>query len=152
MYVAVAVALICLILLSISNIRLRVKKVLDDVLETLRHYTHRKKSIALAILFGAVVTFCFALTLMLVAKSLGVNISLFAAIVTVSLGSLGVAVTPLPGGVVGAEAALAATLAQFGVAADIALAIAFVYRFVIFWLPLVPGYIASQYSLKKELL
>jgi uncharacterized membrane protein YbhN (UPF0104 family) len=43
-------------------------------------------------------------------------------------------------------------MVQFGVSADIALAIAFVYRFVIFWLPLIPGYIASQYSLKKELL
>jgi uncharacterized membrane protein YbhN (UPF0104 family) len=151
-YVAVAAAIVVGILLCIKNIRSRVKKIIDDVFETLRYYQHRKKSILLAILFGAIVTFCFAVTLMLVAKSLDVNISLFAAIVTVSLGSLGVAVTPLPGGVVGAEAALAATLTQFGVAAEVALAIAFVYRFVIFWLPLVPGYIASQYSLKKELL
>ena len=151
-YVVLAVFVAITVLLSIKNIRSRVAKTLIDVKTTLHAYRKRKKSIALAIIFGALVTLCFALTLMLVAKSLNVELSLFAAIITVSLGSLGVAVTPLPGGVVGAEAALAATLVQFGVAGDTALAIAFVYRFVIFWLPLLPGFIASQYALKKELL
>jgi uncharacterized protein (TIRG00374 family) len=151
-YVAIGVAIIVCILLTIKTIRAKVIATLKEIVDTLRNYEKRKSSVMYAIIFGAVVTLCFSLTLMLAAKSLGVDLSLFAAIITVSLGSLGVAVTPLPGGVVGAEAALAATMAQFGVQADVALAIAFVYRFVIFWLPLLPGYIASQYALKKELL
>lgn len=151
-YVLVAVTMIVACLLLVSGVRKKIQKTLADVKATLRHYQNKKSSIVSAIFFGAVVTFCFALTLMFAAKSLGVDLSLLAAIITVSLGSLGVAVTPLPGGVVGAEAALAATMVQFGVAADTALAIAFVYRFVIFWLPLLPGYIASQYALKKQLL
>jgi uncharacterized membrane protein YbhN (UPF0104 family) len=151
-YVLAGVLTVALISLFFKKIRGLFIKTYKDVVYTLANYRHKKRSVLYAILLGAIVTLCFSLTLMLVAKSLDVNISLFAAIITVSLGSLGVAVTPLPGGVVGAEAALAATMVQFGVSADIALAIAFVYRFVIFWLPLIPGYIASQYSLKKELL
>lgn len=140
------------ILLCVPWVRKKIASTVKEVLVTLKHYEHKKGAIALAVFFGAMVTLCFALTLMAAAKSLGIELSLFAAIITVSLGSLGVAVTPLPGGVVGAEAALAATMVQFGVPSDVALAIAFVYRFVIFWLPLLPGYIASQYALKKQLL
>ena len=151
-YVLVAIVVVSVILLLIPVVRTRIVHTVKDVVNTLKSYSHRKTSIVAAISFGSLVTLCFALTLMLAAKSLGVELSLFAAIITVSLGSLGVAVTPLPGGVVGAEAALAATMVQFGVASDTALAIAFVYRFVIFWLPLIPGYIASQYALKKHLL
>lgn len=151
-YVVIGLTIIASVSLLFNKVRGLIIKTHKDVMTTLSSYRHKNKSIAYAILLGSIVTLCFGLTLMLVAKSLDVNISLFAAIITVSLGSLGVAVTPLPGGVVGAEAALAATLVQFGVSADIALAIAFVYRFVTFWLPLIPGYIASQYSLKKELL
>lgn len=151
-YIAIGVAVIAACLLMVKNIRQKIIHMVQEVIDTLKHYEHKKMSVALAIIYGAVVTLCFALTMILVAKSLGVDLSLFAAIITVSLGSLGVAVTPLPGGVVGAEAALAATMVQFGVSSDVALAIAFVYRFVIFWLPLLPGYIASQYALKKQLL
>ena len=151
-YVGIGVAVAVGILLCVPWVRKKIAGTVAEVVATLKNYEHKKGSIALAVLFGAIVTLCFSLTLMAAAKSLGVNLSLFAAIITVSLGSLGVAVTPLPGGVVGAEAALAATMVQFGVPSDVALAIAFVYRFVIFWLPLLPGYIASQYALKKQLL
>ncbi len=151
-YIIIGIITVSIILLFIKKVRLKILTMLKEVLTTLKNYEHKKASVALAVLYGAIVTLCFALTMMLAAKSLGINLSLFAAIITVSLGSLGVAVTPLPGGVVGAEAALAATMVQFGVPGDVALAIAFVYRFVIFWLPLLPGYIASQYALKKQLL
>lgn len=151
-YIFMGFVVVCLVLLTLKQVRKKLKKVIKDVVETLKYYKTNKASVIYAIFFGAVVTLCFALTMMLAAKSLGVSISLFAAIITISFGSLGVAVTPLPGGMVGAEAALAATLVQFGVAADVALAIAFVYRFVIFWLPLLPGFIASQLALKKQLL
>ena len=151
-YIVMGIVFAVVCLLLVKKIRLKIIKMFKEVIETLKNYEHKKKSVALAIMYGAIVTLCFSLTIMLVAKSLGVDLSLFAAIITVSLGSLGVAVTPLPGGVVGAEAALAATMVQFGLPSDVALAIAFVYRFVIFWLPLLPGYIASQFALKKQLL
>ena len=92
------------------------------------------------------------LSLWLVAKSLGVNISPLAAIVTLSIGTVGAAVTPLPGGVIGAEAALVAALTQFGISTEQALAIAVLYRSVTYWLPILPGYIATQIAFKLKYL
>lgn len=146
------IILIATSLLFISRVRERVTKVLKEIAETMRQYKKRKLSIVKAIALGAFLTLMYATTMMLVAYSLGVELTMFAAIITVSLGSLGVAVTPLPGGAIGAEAAIAATLVQFGVSSELALAIAFVYRAITFWIPLLPGFIASQYSLKKEYL
>lgn len=143
---------IFLVLIIFSSLRSKIKSSFLEVINTLKAYSHKPKSIILAILFGALLTFSFALTMILIAYSLDVKLSIFAAIITVSLGSLGVAVTPLPGGAVGSEAALAATLVQFGVSAEQALAIALVYRFVTFWMPLLPGYIASQYALSKKII
>jgi uncharacterized membrane protein YbhN (UPF0104 family) len=151
-YVILLGFVIASLLMLNKKLRYKVNKIFKEIITTLKSYKNRKKSLLLAVFFGGLVTLFFALTLMLVAKSLGVNLSLFVAILTISLGSLGVAVTPLPGGVVGAEAVLATTMVQFGVASEVALAIAFVYRLIIFWLPLVPGFIASQYALKKQLL
>lgn len=139
-------------LMLISNVRTKVIGFLKDVINNLKLYSKKKIAVARAILLGATLTFMYGSTMLLVAYSLGVELSLFAAIITISLGSLGVAVTPLPGGAVGAEAAIAATLVQFGVAGDVALAIALVYRAITFWIPLLPGFIASQYALKKEYL
>ena len=85
-------------------------------------------------------------------QSVGVSLSFVAAIVTISLGTLGASATPLPGGVVGAEATLALTMTQFGVPPEKALAVAFIYRFITYWLPILPGYIATQYALKKKIL
>ncbi len=151
-FVVAVLLLVFIVLISIKAIRNRLNKIYKEFIGTLNFYKHRKKSIFFSVICGATVTLAFSFTLIFAAKSLGVDLSLFQAIIITSLGSLGVAVTPLPGGVVGAEAALAATMVQFGVSAESALAIAFVYRFIIFWLPLIPGFIASQYVLKKQLL
>lgn len=129
-----------------------VESKVKEIAKTLSGYKSRKIKLLFGFFAGMLVTLSYMMALWLVAKSLGVNISLLAAIVTLSLGTLGAAVTPLPGGVIGAEAALAASLVQFGVPADKALAIAFVYRFVTYWLPILPGYIATQFAFKKKIL
>jgi uncharacterized protein (TIRG00374 family) len=49
--------------------------------------------------------------------------------------------TPTPGGLVGAEAGLTGGLITYGVQADTALAAALLYRFLTYWLPLLPGFI-----------
>lgn len=144
--------ILLLVLLIFKKLRARVINAVSEVTNTLKAYSHNPKKVIIAIILGACLTLFFALTMMLIAYSLDVKLSIFSAIIITSLGSLGVAVTPLPGGAVGAEAALAASMVQFGVPAEQALAIALVYRFVTFWLPLLPGYIASQYALSKKII
>ena len=148
----IIITVLVLVLIFFNKLRTRAINALKEVVNTLKAYSHNPKKVVIAILLGSCLTLFFALTMMLIAYSLDIKLSLFSAIIITSLGSLGVAVTPLPGGAVGAEAALAATLVQFGVPAEQALAIALVYRFVTFWLPLLPGYIASQYALNKKII
>ena len=102
--------------------------------------------------FGVLTTFGYMLALWAAGNSMGVHLSFIATIVTISLGTLGASATPLPGGVVGAEAALALTMTQFGVPTEQALAVAFVYRFITYWLPILPGYIITQYALRRKIL
>lgn len=123
-----------------------------EILKTLSGYKTRKLKLFFGFLAGLLVTTCYMLSLWLVAKSLGVNITPLAAIVTLSIGTVGAAVTPLPGGVIGAEAALVAALTQFGISTEQALAVAVLYRFVTYWLPILPGYIATQIAFKLKYL
>jgi undecaprenyl-diphosphatase len=68
-----------------------------------------------------------------------------------SIGVLAGTVTPTPGGVVGAEAGLAAALVAYGVPAASAIAIALLYRLVTYWLPMVPGFVVFLAIRKKYL-
>lgn len=43
---------------------------------------------------------------------------------------------------IGAEAGLVAGFVAYGIPADRALAIALLYRFLTYWLPLLPGFVA----------
>lgn len=62
------------------------------------------------------------------------------------LGSL----VPTPGGLAGVEAGLVAGFVAYDVPAETALAITIAFRFVTYWLPLVPGFVALYYSRRKR--
>ena len=74
------------------------------------------------------------------AQALDVHLSAQALFMAFSIGTLAGAVTPTPGGLVGAEAGLTAGLAAYGVAPETALAVALLHRFLTYWLPLLPAF------------
>jgi uncharacterized membrane protein YbhN (UPF0104 family) len=80
----------------VNKIRHKVLGFFKDIIKNLKLYKKRKLAVAKAILLGAFLTLMYGTTMLLVAYSLGVELTLFSAIITISLGSLGVAVTPLP--------------------------------------------------------
>ena len=141
-----------IIIYLVKSWRQKVIVFLSDLLKTLSLYRHKKKNIILGFFFGVLTTAGYMLALWAAGMSVGVELTILACIVTVSLGTLGASATPLPGGVVGAEATLALSMTQFGVPASQALAVAFVYRFITYWLPILPGYIMTQYALRKKVL
>lgn len=147
-FLIIALAIVYLM----KSLRQKVVSFVTELLQTLKLYEHRKKRLLLGFLAGLVTTLGYMVALWAAGMSMGVNLSVLAVIVTVSLGTLGASATPLPGGVVGAEATLALTMTQFGVSADQAIAIAFTYRFITYWLPILPGYIATQYALRSKIL
>jgi uncharacterized membrane protein YbhN (UPF0104 family) len=150
--VPIFIIIISLVVWLYKPLKLKVTKFIKDTTQTVKRYETKKLKLLFGFLMGMVATGGYMAALWLVAQSLGVTLSPLAVIVTVSLGTLGATVTPLPGGLVGAEAALAATMVQFGVPAEEALAIALVYRLVTYWLPILPGYIATQFAFKKKVL
>jgi undecaprenyl-diphosphatase len=147
-FLAIGVAVVYFV----GSFRNKVIAFIKDLVKTLGRYKHKKRGLIIGFVFGLLTTAGYMAALWAAGQSVGVSLSFVAAIVTISLGTLGASATPLPGGVVGAEATLALTMTQFGVPPEKALAVAFIYRFITYWLPILPGYIATQYALKKKIL
>lgn len=80
-----------------------------------------------------------------VAESLPADLSLVPPVLLLGILTEGVAsVAPTPGGLKAAEAALVSGLLIYGVATGPAVAGVLIYRFVTFWLPLAPGFVALR--------
>ena len=62
------------------------------------------------------------------------------------------AATPTPGGLAGVEAGMVAGLLAMQVDEVSAVAAVLAFRFVTFWLPLIPGVFALLYARKKKLI
>ena len=147
-FILIAIAVVYFV----KKLRQKVMAFLKDLVQTLGRYRHKKRALIIGFIFGLLTTVGYMVALWAAGQSVGVSLSFVAAIVTISLGTLGASATPLPGGVIGAEATLALTMTQFGVPPEKALAVAFIYRFITYWLPILPGYIATQYALRKKIL
>ncbi|EFK95656.1 conserved hypothetical protein [sediment metagenome] len=106
----------------------------------------------LALLFSMMITACYAAVLYFAIHALGADASLLQTFIVLTAGVAAASVTPTPGGIGGAEAGLVAGLVSIGITADVGLSIALVYRFVTFWLPILPGFIAFQIALKRDVL
>lgn len=96
-------------------------------------------------------TLLFAATFYLCVQASGVPMHAGTALVIFALSVVAGVVTPAPGGIGGAEAALVAGLVSFGVHGGPALAIALIFRFITYWLAIIVGAIAFVLSLKLHL-
>jgi undecaprenyl-diphosphatase len=106
----------------------------------------------LALISSMTITLFFAGVLYVSIYAFGATATILQTVVVLTLSVAAASVTPTPGGVGAAEAGLVAGLVAIGIAADTALAISLIYRLASFWLPMIPGFIAFQYALKKQLL
>jgi uncharacterized protein (TIRG00374 family) len=98
------------------------------------------------------ITACYAAVLYFAIHALGGEATVLQTFIVLTAGVAAASVTPTPGGIGGAEAGLVAGLTSIGIPADLGLSIALVYRFVTFWLPILPGFIAFQIALKRNVL
>lgn len=105
-------------------------------------YRKRPVRLLLALLTAILLTSAYAVLLYACARAIGVPLSFGASVIVMTVGVAGATATPTPGGIGGAEAALAAALALYGVAAVNAVAIAVLYRLITYWLGLVLGGLA----------
>ncbi len=124
---------------------------IKGVISSLQSYRRHPGRVVGALSLAVATPLVFTGVLFCCAWAVGADISLAVAFAVFSAGlAIGTA-TPTPGGVVGAEAGLTAALTAYKVPASQALAIALLYRFITYWLPMVPGALALAAVRKRYL-
>lgn len=133
--------LLALILWRSPQLRNKVKKPFQDILEQLSGYRHRPHDVGTAILGNGLATMTSVVALFACAQSLDTPISLTLALITYVLGNTLGGLVPTPGGLGGVEAGLYAGLVLGGVEGSAALSIVLLYRLITYWIALIPGII-----------
>lgn len=113
-------------------------------------YLSHPSRVAKAFIGTSLVTLFFAGALYLCAAALGVSLSPLQILLVYTAGAVGITLTPTPGGIGGAEAALTAGLVTVGIEAAAALPVVLLYRLVSYWLPILPGFLFFRYCLRQK--
>lgn len=140
---------VSLILVVWPKARTFVIRNLAKLLGIVRFYVSKPQKLAYGFIWTSTITLLFATCLYLSARSIGVNLSPVAVLLTLTVGLAGAGVTPTPGGLGGAEAAMTGALIATGLTLEKALSIALLYRFLTYWLPILPGILFFRLSLKR---
>jgi len=137
----VALGVLAVVLLIFKTVRSMIYRTASQVAGYLASYRKRPARLGLALANSLVLTCCYAIILYLSALSLGAELSLIQVFVVFTVGVAAATATPTPGGLIGAEAGLTAALVAYGVEGSLALAIALLFRFLTYWLVLLPGFV-----------
>lgn len=150
--VVVAVVTAVIVLIVVPKIREFALKTFKSVRKDFALIAAEPLRLVLALLFSMIITACYAGTLYFIILALGQEVSVLQTFIVLTTGVAAASITPTPGGIGGAEAGLVAGLTSVGLTADVSLSIALAYRFATFWLPMLPGFIAFQFALKKDVI
>jgi len=113
------------------------------------YWYHPLKLIA-ALLSSICLTLGYVLALLVCVLAFGVHLDFTHVLIIFTLGSVVGIATPTPGGLIGVEAGLIAGFVAFGVSSPKALAIVLTYRFISYWLPILPGFVALVFVRRKH--
>ncbi|HRB82680.1 MAG TPA: lysylphosphatidylglycerol synthase transmembrane domain-containing protein [Acinetobacter johnsonii] len=138
-------------------ISLTIKKVQKKLIDFLGHLfgvilaiIKHPKRLVLAILFSMGITAGFVAVLWATSKSVGIDLSLLDLFIAFIAGNTALTVSPTPGGIGAVEAAITAVIISAGIDPSLALASVVLFRLVSYWLPIIPGYIAFRFAVKKS--
>ena len=138
-YYVLIVVFLFIVLLGFSKIRRVVSTFFKDLLSTLKTYKSRPTALIKSVVAVLGITFTNTILLLSMMHAVGLQIDLIAAFLIVSIGTAFGALFPTPGGLGGVEAGLVGALILFDAPSASAIAVAILFRFVTFWMPLVVG-------------
>jgi len=141
-----------LVISNILSVRKKIIKFSKEIYKTIQRYERSPSSLIGGFLASIGVTVLFTTTLYLVALSLDIRLGLIQVLMVYTAGAIGSAITPTPGGIGGAEAALTGALIVSGIATPQAFSIAITYRLITFWLPIIPGLICFNLLLRRRII
>lgn len=128
-------------LLVFRKLRRHIYRMIKEVVTTILLYRKRPAKLAAAGLFSCVLTLLYVTIFYCCTIAVGLEVGLVHVFLVFTVGMIVGTATPTPGGLLGAEAGLTGGLIAYGAEADAALAAALLYRFLTYWLPLLPGFI-----------
>lgn len=117
--------------------------------KTIVQYKAHKAALLSATGIALLLNMANILTLWLVASAVGASMHFATIFVIYTVGVVAATATPTPGGVVGAEAALVAGFVTAGITAPTAFAVALTFRFITYWIPIIPGLAAFTAARRK---
>jgi uncharacterized membrane protein YbhN (UPF0104 family) len=138
-----------LIIITVIGSKL-IHKIRQASMLLLQSVFQRPGRLFLALLASMAITAGYTLVLYAMGLAFNVHISIIQSLVVLTLGVLAATITPTPGGVGGAEAGLVAGLISINVTSHQALTVALTYRFLVYWLPILPGLAAFQFALRRR--
>jgi uncharacterized membrane protein YbhN (UPF0104 family) len=103
-----------------------------------------------ALLASMAITAAYTMVLYCMGLAFNAHLAIAQALFVLTVGVLAATITPTPGGLGGAEAGLVAALISVGITSHQALTVALTYRFLVFWLPILPGLICFQFALHRR--
>jgi uncharacterized protein (TIRG00374 family) len=130
----------------------RIFKFLGEALQMLYILAKRPQQLFLAFFSSVAITLCFAATFHLVCLAAGIHEAFGLIMLVYLVGAAAATATPTPGGLVGVEAAMVASLISLGVPGGQALTAVIGFRLISFWLPILPGYLALNYAVRRQLI
>lgn len=151
-WIAAGIGLVPVLLILMPRVRVLVLRFLRNVLHSLLHYRREPHRLVYAGLALLSLTLLHVSILYLASVGIGVQLDVVALFVVYSMGVLVGAVVPTPGGLAGVEAGLVGGFMAYGVSSTTAIAIALAFRFVTYWLPILPGALALYVVNRKQLL
>jgi len=148
-YILLLIAMLSGLFFTFKN-RLKMGKIITKANLALKIMFHRPRRLATALIMSMLVTTLYGASLFAVALSCNVHLSILQTLIVLTVGVAVATITPTPGGLGGAEAGLVAVLASFGTSPQQALTVVLTYRFITYWLPIVPGFLCFQLAIRKE--
>lgn len=128
-------------LLVFRKLRQNAYRITKEVIDNILLYRKQPFRLVKAALFSCGLTLLYVAIFYCCVTGVGIELSVAHVFMVFTIGMIVGTATPTPGGLVGAEAGLTGGLIAYGASADTALAVALLYRFLTYWLPLLPGFI-----------
>jgi uncharacterized membrane protein YbhN (UPF0104 family) len=128
-------------LLVFRTFRKHAYRITKEIYGYILQYFKRPAALFSALGLSLVLTATYVTIFFFCTVAVGIQLEIQHVFLVFTIGMIVGTATPTPGGLVGAEAGLTGGLIAYGVSPDMALAAALVYRFLTYWLPLLPGFI-----------
>jgi len=131
-----------IILVRRKPLRRKVFRLIKDIWSNILEYRYHPFRVFGGIVTATAITAAYAIAFYASSHAMGLQLSMIQAFLIFTVGTVLGAAVLTPGGLGGDEAGLIAGIIAYHFDISLAFAAVIIYRFITFWLPIIPGYVA----------